>query len=93
MSTYFNKVLSRFRSSNNDVFVAFQDLLKGFDPSKQTPIDLYRNIEKLFGEENNDLIEEFLLFLTPGQAAEVGKFMDHLMMNKMTQFLHLLKVY
>lgn len=73
-------------------FVQFQDILKTFDSTKETPTDLYRKLQVLFGEENSDLMEEFLLFLTPGQAAEVGRFMDHFIVNKMVKFLDLLKV-
>ncbi|KAI5642936.1 hypothetical protein NE865_04975 [Phthorimaea operculella] len=92
--SYYKKVQSKF-SSNTSVpknkFVQFQNILKSFDPNKETPVDLYRNIEQLFGEEHKDLVEEFLLFLEPGQAAEVGRFMDYFMMVQMTSFIEILQ--
>ncbi|PZC83082.1 uncharacterized protein LOC110371282 [Helicoverpa armigera] len=92
--SYYTKVQSRF-SSNTSVptnkFVQFQSILKSFDPTKETPVDLYRKIENVFGEEHKDIVEEFLLFLKPGQAAEVGRFMDHFMLVQMTGFIELLQ--
>ncbi|KAJ8717403.1 hypothetical protein PYW08_005802 [Mythimna loreyi] len=92
--SYYTKVQSRF-SSNTSVptnkFVQFQSILKSFDPTKETPVDLYRKIENVFGEEHKDIVEEFLLFLKPGQAAQVGRFMDHFMLVQMTGFIELLQ--
>lgn len=90
VTAYFNKIATRFGSTSTK-FIQFRELLKTFDSDKETPVDLYRNIEALFGEENSDLVEEFLLFLTPSQAVEIGRFTDHLIMDRMTKFLHLLK--
>lgn len=73
-------------------FVQFQNVLKTFDPAKETPVDLYKKIEEIFGEEHKDIVEEFLLFLKPGQAAEVGRFMDHFMLVQMTGFIEMLQV-
>lgn len=73
-------------------FVQFQNILKVFDPSKETPVDLYKKIEELFGTDHKDIVEEFLLFLKPGQAAQVGRFMDHFMLVQMTGFIELLQV-
>ncbi|XP_026743847.1 uncharacterized protein LOC113505377 [Trichoplusia ni] len=92
--SYYTKVQSRF-SSNTSVptnkFVQFQNILKVFDPSKETPVDLYKKIEELFGTDHKDIVEEFLLFLKPGQAAQVGRFMDHFMLVQMTGFIELLQ--
>lgn len=73
-------------------FVQFQNILKSFDPTKETPVDLYKKLEKVLGEEHKDILEEFLLFLKPGQAAEIGRFMDHFMLVQMTGFIELLQV-
>lgn len=73
-------------------FIQFQEILKTFDPIKETPVDLYRKIEHLFGKEHKDIVEEFLLFLKPGQAAEIGRFMDHFMLVQMTRFINKLQV-
>ncbi|KAJ2948350.1 hypothetical protein O0L34_g7589 [Tuta absoluta] len=92
--SYYTKVQSKF-SSNTSVpknkFIQFQNILKSFDPTKETPVDLYRNIEQLFGKEHKDFVEDFLLFLKPGQAAEVGRFMDYFMMVQMTSFIEILQ--
>lgn len=94
VKSYYTKVQTRF-SSNPSVptnkFVQFQNILKTFDPAKETPVDLYKKIEEIFGEEHKDIVEEFLLFLKPGQAAEVGRFMDHFMLVQMTGFIELLQ--
>lgn len=76
----------------NNKFIQFQNLLKTFDPSKETPVELYKKIEELFGEEHKDIIEDFLLFLNGGQAAKVGRFMDHFMLVQITSFIELLQV-
>lgn len=73
-------------------FVQFQNTLKTFDPNKETPVDLFRKIEQLFGEEHKDIVEDFLLFLKPGQAAEVGRFMDRFMLVRITAFIESLQV-
>ncbi|XP_075981471.1 uncharacterized protein LOC142980072 [Anticarsia gemmatalis] len=92
--SYYTKVQSRF-SSNTSVptnkFVQFQSILKSFDPTKETPIDLYKKIENLFGEAHKDIVEEFLLFLKPGQAAEIGRFMDRFMLVQLTGFIEMLQ--
>ncbi|XP_068620430.1 muscle M-line assembly protein unc-89-like [Battus philenor] len=88
--SYYRKVQLRFATNSSvptNKFVQFQELLKTFDPSKETPTDLYRKVEQLFGDENKDIVEEFLLFLKPGQAAEVGRFMDHFMFVQITNFI------
>lgn len=93
--SYYTKVQARFSSHTNvptNKFVQFQSILKSFDPSKETPVDLYRKIEELFGEQHKDIVEEFLLFLKPGQAAEVGRFMDHFMLVQITGFIEALQV-
>ncbi|XP_026763201.2 uncharacterized protein LOC113521748 [Galleria mellonella] len=95
VTSYYNKVKSKF-SSNSAVaankFFQFQNLLQTFDPSKETPVQLYRKVEMLFGEDHKDLVEEFLMFLKPGQAAEVGRFMDHFTLVQMTSFIELLQI-
>ncbi|XP_045452467.1 uncharacterized protein LOC123661555 [Melitaea cinxia] len=94
VKAYYTKVQSRFASNSSvptNKFVQFRDILKTFDPSKETPEDLYRKIELLFGNEHKDIFEEFLLFLKPGQALKVGRFMDHFMITQITRFIELLQ--
>ncbi|XP_034835570.1 uncharacterized protein [Maniola hyperantus] len=91
---YYTKIQSRFAShltapTNN--FVQFREILRTFDPSKETPVDLYKKIEQLFSAKHSDIVEEFLLFLKPCQAASVGRFMDHFMLSQMTVFIELLQ--
>ncbi|KAM3956688.1 uncharacterized protein ACR2FA_009339 [Aphomia sociella] len=92
--SYYNKVKSKCASNSatTNKFLKFQNILKTFDPSKETPVQLYRRIEELFGENHKDLLEEFLLFLRPGQAAEIGRFMDHFTLAQMTGFIELLQI-
>ncbi|XP_026495466.1 uncharacterized protein LOC113400197 [Vanessa tameamea] len=94
VKAYYAKVQSRFASHSSvptNKFVQFRNILKSFDPSMETPIDLFKKIEQLFGEEHKDIVEEFLLFLKPGQASQVGRFMDHFMMTQITRFIALLQ--
>lgn len=95
IKSYFVKVKSRFSSSASvptNKFVQFQNILRSFDPNEETPEVLYKKIEELFGEEHRDIVEEFLLFLKPGQAAKVGRFMDRFMLVQITGFIELLQV-
>ncbi|XP_072942546.1 uncharacterized protein [Epargyreus clarus] len=92
--SYYAKVKSRFGtnpSAPTNKFVQFRELLKTFDPTKETPVDLYRKVENLLGEEHKDIVEEFLLFLKPGQAATVGRLMDHLVQTQILSFIELLQ--
>ncbi|XP_059059657.1 uncharacterized protein LOC131852924 [Achroia grisella] len=95
VTSYYNKVKSKFSSNSSAVtnkFRQFQNILKMFDPSKETPVQLYRKIEELFGDDHKDMVEEFLLFLKPGQAAEIGRFMDYFTLVQMTGFIELLQI-
>lgn len=76
----------------NNLFVQFTDILQKFDPTKETPIDLYKKIEQLFGEEHKYFADEFLMFLTPGQAVEMGRFMDYFTMVQLSSFIQMLQV-
>ncbi|CAH0713154.1 unnamed protein product, partial [Brenthis ino] len=94
VKSYYTKVQSRFSSHSTlptNKFVQFREILKTFNPSKENPVDLYKKIEQLFSDEHKDIVEEFMLFLKPGQAAEVGRFMDHFMLSQMTGFIALLQ--
>ncbi|CAG9795560.1 unnamed protein product [Diatraea saccharalis] len=93
VKSYYAKVQSQFSSNPsvpNNKFIQFQNILKTFDPTKETPVELYRKIERLCGDEHKDILEDFLLFLKPGQAAKVGRFMDHFMMEQLNGFIELL---
>lgn len=95
VKSYYTKIQTRFASHSTaptNKFVQFREILRTFDPLKETPIELYRKIEQLFGAKHSDVVEEFLLFLKPCQAAAVGRFMDHFMLSQMTVFIELLQV-
>lgn len=53
--------------------------------------DLYRRVENLL-KPHTDLIDEFLTFLLPYQALEVGRFIDHFLLTKMKEFCAKLEV-
>lgn len=92
--SYHAKVQSRFSSYTSvsaNKYIQFRNILQSYNPIKETPVDLYKKIERLFGDDHKDIVEEFLLFLRPGQAAEVGRFMDRLMLVQMTGFIDLLQ--
>lgn len=93
--SYYTKVQSRFASHSNlptNKFVQFREILKTFNPAIENPVDLYKKIEQLFSDEHKDIVEEFMLFLKPGQAAQVGRFMDHFMLSQISGFIALLHV-
>lgn len=83
---------NKFNSGPLSKFEVFQSILNNFNPQSETPSELYNKLMELFGGENADLTEEFLTFLTPGQATEVGRFMDYFMLTCMTDFLERLQV-
>lgn len=93
--SYYARVQQRF-SSNPTVptnkFIQFQTILRDFNPNKETPIDIYKKVEQLFGPEHKDMVEDFLLFLKPGQAVQVGRLMDRISLVRMTGFIDLLHV-
>ncbi|XP_023951253.2 uncharacterized protein LOC112055400 [Bicyclus anynana] len=91
--SYYTKIQTRFAShsaSPTNNFVQFREILRTFDPMKETPVDLYKKVEELFGATHKDIVEEFLLFLKPCQAASVGRFMDHFLLSQMNVFIELL---
>lgn len=50
-------------------------------------------MEKFFLPDNPELIEIFLTFLLPGDAAQIGKFMEHFMLTNMMNFINKLNIY
>ncbi|KOB78610.1 Uncharacterized protein OBRU01_01517, partial [Operophtera brumata] len=93
VKSYYSRVQRRFSynpSVPTNKFVQFQNILRNFNPGTETPIELYKKVEQLFGAEHKDMVEDFLLFLKPGQAAQVGRFMDRFSLVRMTGFIDLL---
>lgn len=50
-------------------------------------------MENLFLPDHPELAELFLTFLTPGEAAHVGKFMEHFMLTNMSNFINKLSIF
>lgn len=50
-------------------------------------------MEALFLPDYPELVDLFLTFLLPGQAAEIGKFFDHFILTNMNTFFNKLKIY
>lgn len=50
-------------------------------------------MEQLFLPDHPELAELFLTFLLPGQAAQIGKFMDHFMLTNMNNFINKLNIF
>ncbi|KAJ0173985.1 hypothetical protein K1T71_010131 [Dendrolimus kikuchii] len=92
--SYYTKVQTRFSSNTlatTNKCEQFHNILRSYNPNKETPVDLYRKIERLFDDGHKDIAEEFLLFLKPGQAAQIGRFMDRFMLVQMTGFIEMLQ--
>lgn len=50
-------------------------------------------METLFQNDHPELAEMFLTFLLPGEASQVGKFMEHFMMTNMANFINKLNIF
>ena len=50
-------------------------------------------METLFLPDHPELAELFLTFLLPGEAAQVGKFMEHFVLTNMNNFINKLNVF
>lgn len=86
---YFWKVRSRLTGT---AFSHIIQELASFEASKiKNVADLYRKVENLLAP-HTDLINEFLIFLLPHQALEVGRFTDHVLLTKMKEFCAKLEV-
>jgi hypothetical protein len=65
------------------VFIIFRILILVFK----------QKIENLLAPTYPELLDLFLTFLGPGQAAEVGRFFEHFILTNMTTFLDKLNIY
>ncbi|KAM3956705.1 uncharacterized protein ACR2FA_009358 [Aphomia sociella] len=66
-------------------------LLSRFDLDGDDPIKLTNELYKAFGIELVDLYKEFLCFLTPEQADNIGKFKDYFVQNYAPSFVKLIE--
>ncbi|XP_053677993.1 uncharacterized protein LOC128728359 [Anopheles nili] len=91
---YYEKVEETLLGADRtDLLERFEQILKNFDEFEDRVSLLYYKIEELLGESFPQLVDMFLTFLLPGQAAEVGKFMEHFMLTNMTDFLEKLNIF
>ncbi|XP_065369524.1 uncharacterized protein mute [Calliphora vicina] len=91
---FYEKVEEAFKASNKpEDCKKFNAILKSFDPKKDKVSDLYYKLEKLFLPDHPELAQVFLTFLLPSEAAEIGKFFEHFMINNMTTFINKLNIY
>lgn len=91
-AAYFSKVQERLENEFPCDYQKFLSLLNDYDES--TPIsDLYMKVESVLNPKHKDLSEEFLTFLTPEQARQIGKLVPHFLMSNMSLFLRKLEIY
>uniref|UniRef100_A0A1A9X312 Uncharacterized protein n=1 Tax=Glossina brevipalpis TaxID=37001 RepID=A0A1A9X312_9MUSC len=91
---FYEKVEESFKSSKKpENFKKFVNILKNFDPKSGKVSDLYNKLENLFLPEHPYLAEVFLTFLLPSEAAAIGKFFEHFMINNMSTFINKLNIY
>lgn len=91
---FYEKVEEAFKASNrSEDCKKFNHILKTFDPRRDKVADLYYKLEQLFLPEHPELAQVFLTFLLPSEAAEIGKFFEHFMINNMTTFINKLNIY
>uniref|UniRef100_A0A182QZI2 Myb-like domain-containing protein n=1 Tax=Anopheles farauti TaxID=69004 RepID=A0A182QZI2_9DIPT len=80
-------------SDRTDLLERFEQILRNFDESEDRVASLYYQVEDLLGETYPQLVDMFLTFLLPGQAAEVGKFFEHFILANMGDFLEKLNIF
>ncbi|XP_036330028.1 uncharacterized protein LOC118742223 [Rhagoletis pomonella] len=91
---FYEKVEEAFKASNRaEDCKRFNHILKTFDPRRDKVSDLYYKLERLFLPDHPELAQVFLTFLLPSEAAEIGKFFEHFMINNMTTFINKLNIY
>uniref|UniRef100_A0A182W3E1 Myb-like domain-containing protein n=1 Tax=Anopheles minimus TaxID=112268 RepID=A0A182W3E1_9DIPT len=91
---YYEKVEETLIASDRaDLLERFEHILRNFDEIEDRASSLYYQIEDLLGESFPQLVDAFLTFLLPGQAAQVGKFFEHFILTNMGDFLEKLNVF
>ena len=89
--TYFIKVRNRLEQDNAEAFKEFTTILGHFHSSVNSHQELYKKIVTILGPYP-DLLDEFVLFLTPEVAADCGVQFQHFLYVRMREFFHKLKV-
>ncbi|XP_053658027.1 uncharacterized protein LOC128707105 [Anopheles marshallii] len=91
---YYEKVEETLLASGRvDLLERFEQILRNFDEIEDRVSSLYYQIEDLLGESYPQLVDAFLTFLLPGQAAQIGKFLEHFILTNMGDFLEKLNVF
>ncbi|XP_046453130.1 uncharacterized protein LOC124200844 isoform X2 [Daphnia pulex] len=89
---YFTKVKSRLEQSNPVAFKEMCSIMGQFQSSSNSFLELYRKIEYIL-KDNMDLLEEFILFLSPEAAALCGVQFQHFLYVRMREFFSKLKIH
>lgn len=88
-SSYYDRVAERLTP---ELLQSFREILllinTGEDPSK-----VYKMLESLLLPDYHDLLDQFLTFLSPKQAAKIGKFMEYFLATNMDKFVQMCQVY
>uniref|UniRef100_A0A1Y1MDI7 Myb-like domain-containing protein n=1 Tax=Photinus pyralis TaxID=7054 RepID=A0A1Y1MDI7_PHOPY len=87
---YFDKVKERLSPED---YKEFMEVLNNFEENTCSVTELYKQIESVMGSEHSDLKEEFLTFLMPSQAKEIGKLIPYYTLSNMSLFLRKLELY
>ncbi|XP_062555662.1 uncharacterized protein LOC134220586 [Armigeres subalbatus] len=91
---FFEKVEETLLTDNKHaMYENFLDVLQSFNATEDRVPDLYSKIENLLIMDYPELVDLFLTFLLPGQAAEVGRFFEHFILTNANDFLTKLNIY
>uniref|UniRef100_A0A182JKY1 Uncharacterized protein n=1 Tax=Anopheles atroparvus TaxID=41427 RepID=A0A182JKY1_ANOAO len=91
---YYEKVEETLLASGrSDLLERFEEVLRAFNELEDSVTQLYYQVEELLGESFPELVDMFLTFLLPGQAAEVGRFFEHFILTNMNDFLEKLNIF
>ncbi|KFB38133.1 AGAP004473-PA-like protein [Anopheles sinensis] len=91
---YYEKVEETLLAAGrSDLLERFEEVVKRFNELEDSAPQLYYTVEDLLGESFPELVDMFLTFLLPGQAAEVGRFFEHFILTNMNDFLEKLNIF
>ena len=85
------KVRNRLEQQNPTAFKDFITTLGHFQSSSCSTPELYKKVESIL-RDHQDLMEEFVLFLSPEAAAQCGVQFQHFLYVRMREFFSKLKV-
>ena len=85
------KVRSQLEATNPAAFREFVTTLGYFQATSSSTLDLYRKMESILAKQP-DLMEEFVLFLSPEEALQCGVQFQHFLYVRMREFFSKLKV-